>query len=91
MTTEITVEQRDMTPPAGNDGVLVRVEGVSKRFCRSLKKSLFYGVQDIASELVGRRYDHELRPDEFWAIADVSFELRRGECLGLIGRNGARM
>jgi lipopolysaccharide transport system ATP-binding protein len=83
MTTEIT-EQRDMTPPAGNDDVLVRVEGVSKRFCRSLKKSLFYGVQDIASELVGRRYEHDLRPDEFWAIADVSFELRRGECLGLI-------
>ena len=31
--------------------VLVRVEGVSKKFCRSLKKSLWYGVCDIASEL----------------------------------------
>jgi len=69
--------------------VLVRVEGVSKRFCRSLKKSLWYGVQDMGSELVGRKYEHELRPDEFWAVKDVSFELRRGECLGLIGRNGA--
>jgi len=76
--------------PAGDEGeVLVRVQGVSKRFCRSLKKSLWYGVQDIASELVGRKYEHELRPDEFWAVKDVSFELRRGECLGLIGRNGA--
>jgi lipopolysaccharide transport system ATP-binding protein len=69
--------------------VLVRVEGVSKRFCRSLKKSLWYGVQDIASELVGREYNHELRLDEFWSVKDVSFELRRGECLGLIGPNGA--
>ena len=34
-----------------SDRLLVRVEGVSKKFCRSLKKSLWYGVCDIASEL----------------------------------------
>jgi lipopolysaccharide transport system ATP-binding protein len=33
--------------------------------------------------------DPGLRPKEFWAVHDVNFELRRGECLGLIGRNGA--
>jgi lipopolysaccharide transport system ATP-binding protein len=69
---------------------LVKVEQVSKKFCRSLKRSLWYGVRDMTAELVGasRRSDH-LRQDEFWAVKDVSFELKRGECLGLIGRNGA--
>lgn len=73
-----------------SDDVLVKVEGVSKKFCRSLKRSLWYGVQDVASEIIGRQ-DHlnDLRRDEFWAVNNVSFELRRGECLGLIGRNGA--
>ncbi len=70
---------------------LIKVEGVSKKFCRSFKKSLWYGMQDIGNELAGRCHggDGQLRPDEFWAVNEVGFELRRGECLGLIGHNGA--
>lgn len=71
--------------------VLIRVEGVSKRFCRSLKRSLWYGLQDLGSELRGHRHggDGQLRAEEFWAVRDVNIELKRGECLGIIGHNGA--
>ncbi len=71
------------------DEILIKAEHVSKKFCRDLKRSLWYGVQDITSEVTGRKYEHELRKDEFWSVNDISFELRRGECLGLIGPNGA--
>lgn len=70
--------------------VLIQAEGASKKFCRSLKRSLWYGLQDMASEALGLNGTHDrLRRDEFWAVKDVSFQLRRGECLGLIGHNGA--
>jgi hypothetical protein len=36
---------------AADGEVLVRVDGVGKKFCRSLKKSLWYGVCDIGAEL----------------------------------------
>lgn len=29
------------------------------------------------------------RPKDFWALKDISFEVRRGEIVGIIGRNGA--
>jgi len=70
--------------------VLIKVENVSKKFCRRLKRSLWYGVQDLTAELLGRSNSHkDLRKDEFWAVREVSFELKRGECLGLTGCNGA--
>ncbi len=69
---------------------LIKAENVSKKFCLDLKKSLWYGVKDIAGEITGRGNSGvELRSSEFWSVKDISFELKRGECLGLIGPNGA--
>ncbi|HEY9737807.1 MAG TPA: polysaccharide ABC transporter ATP-binding protein [Trichocoleus sp.] len=69
---------------------VMAVEGVSKKFCRNLRRSLFYGVQDIAADLTGgRRRSHQLRSQEFWALQSINLALHRGEALGLVGTNGA--
>lgn len=83
-----------------DDGeTLIRVENVSKTYSRSLKQSLRYGVAAVLEEFNPQRIfegaaaregrPRKLRNSEFFANEDVSFEVRRGECLGLIGHNGA--
>lgn len=69
---------------------LIRAEAVSKKFCRSFRRSLAYGVVDVLADFgVGRTAHDRLRPSEFWAVSDVTFSLERGQCLGLVGKNGA--
>jgi len=85
-----TAEAWETPSPAADRDVVLSVRGISKKFCRSLKRSLFYGIQDIAAELTGLRPDNnQLRHREFWALKDVSFDLHRGESLGLVGVNGS--
>lgn len=72
-----------------NNEVLIKVEGVSKKFSRDLKRSLWYGLKDITGAMLGIKPKKKLRKSEFWAVRDISFTLRRGECIGLIGHNGA--
>lgn len=70
--------------------IVVKVQGVSKRFCKNLKRTMLYGLQDIARNVAGLPVKiNGLRPGEFWSVDNVSFDLKRGECLGVIGPNGA--
>ena len=86
----INLSEPEIYQKPQSDDVVLSVKGISKKFCRDLKRSLLYGVQDIASELTGTRDKTEtLRQKEFWALNNVSFELRRGDALGLIGPNGS--
>jgi homopolymeric O-antigen transport system ATP-binding protein len=69
---------------------IISVEGVSKKFCRSLKRTMLYGVTDAARDIFSlTQPSADLRQDEFWALDDVTFSVQRGECLGLVGPNGA--
>lgn len=88
MTINVTEQETSRKPQYGD--VVLSVNGVSKKFCRDLKRSLLYGVQDITTELMGsREKNKKLRLKEFWALKDVSLQLRRGEALALVGPNGS--
>jgi lipopolysaccharide transport system ATP-binding protein len=83
--------------------VMIRAEGLGKKYTighladreRYLAlrdvmargaKSLWRKTADMAR---GRAIVTGDTLEEFWALRDVSFEVKRGEVLGVIGRNGA--
>ncbi len=73
-----------------DEDTVIKVEGVYKNFCRSLKRSLAYGTMDMLKNFVGLPADQTiLRKGEFWALENISFELKRKEILGVIGLNGS--
>ncbi len=64
-------------------------ENISKRYSRNSDVHKRYGIADLCRAIVGARPRETLRPDEFYALHDVSFALNPGDSLGLVGRNGS--
>jgi lipopolysaccharide transport system ATP-binding protein len=70
---------------------VIQAEGLGKRYRRGLGARRNETLRDTLANFARsplaalRRPQHET----FWALQDVSLEVREGEVLGLIGRNGA--
>ena len=62
---------------------IIKVEDVSMKFNLSSEKF------DSFKEYVIKRLKKQVKFDEFWALKNVSFEVYKGESLGLIGLNGS--
>ncbi|MBK1836046.1 ABC transporter ATP-binding protein [Azospirillum sp. YIM B02556] len=67
--------------PAADTPVVIRAEGLGKAY------AIFKRPQDRLKQMLvrGRRKYY----DEYWALRGVDLEVRRGETVGLIGRNGS--
>jgi len=84
---------------AGETAILV--EGLSKQYMigehqasyRTIRETIVDATkapfQRAASLMRGQAYGAAGLREEIWALRDVSFEVKRGEVLGIIGRNGS--
>lgn len=62
---------------------IIKVKDVS--VCYRMPKNKIVGLKQLFVDTLTRK----LKFNEFWALNDVSFTVKKGEIVGLIGRNGA--
>lgn len=68
----------------------IRAEGLSKRYTLGNPAAQYDSVRDLFANGVKLLTSGKKNPPkEFWALRDVSFEIGRGENVGIIGLNGA--
>jgi lipopolysaccharide transport system ATP-binding protein len=77
--------------------IAVKVQGISKKYkitqrekYKTLTEKINKNIKNIFIKIIKFNKTHYLnRPNEFWALKNINFEVQHGEILGIIGKNGA--
>ena len=74
---------------------IIKVENISKSYVlKHQNRESYVALRDVISNkaksiLKPSKLFSKTTSEEFWALKDVSFEVKQGERVGIIGRNGA--
>jgi lipopolysaccharide transport system ATP-binding protein len=85
------------------DDIVIRAEGLGKKYLigHQTQRERYVVLRDVITRaakrlarsttdlLSGRAIVPGDEIEEFWALKNVSFQVKKGEVLGIIGRNGA--
>jgi len=80
--------------------IAIRVEGLGKQYRIGVRRERYKALRDTIADaarwpvravrsLFSRNGRGAAAEDTFWALQNVSFEIKRGDVVGVIGRNGA--
>jgi len=78
---------------------IITIENLSKKYIiKHQKQERYTALRDVLGNRIKRSFGKLLAPntnygnpehEEFWALDDISFDVRQGDRIGIIGRNGA--